>query len=249
MALEQKPEQILVALFLTNDLDDICRHALRSDNLRAQAKELGLDTSLCPDSYNPKSSKFSLSRNLSENVALYSALRVSYVNYRMGKMIDRNENSHAVIINDGMQRTIIHDLAIKRNAPFVDLKIPHIAKSYDLLKKYLKKAKHETQSRNIRFGVLLIPSKERVFYRYLKEKGYTLSNEYEQLVANDDKLRINTLSFMQEIGVSSTDVLPAMENAIRRHRNVYPPATDGHPIEVGYQIIAEAAEKLTKNKN
>ena len=168
--------------------------------------------------------------------------------YQMERMIDSNDQRDALIVNDGMQRTILHRLTIERNAPFVDLKNPHIAMAFGLLKDFLQKAKRETRARNIKLGVLLIPSKERVFYRYLKEKGYELSDEYEQLVVNDDKLRKNTMAFMKTIGVPSADVLPDMEDAIRKYRNVYPPATDGHPLEVGYRVIAETAAKLVAGR-
>jgi lysophospholipase L1-like esterase len=247
-AIERKPDAILVALYLTNDLDDVCRHVARFEYLKAQANQMGVDTSLCPDAYNPALEKFSISRILNDNVALYSILRTSYMRYRMGRMIDSNDQHDALIVNDGMQRTILHKLSLERNAPFVDLKNPHIAMGFSLLKDFLQKARRETQARNIRFGVLLIPSKERVFYGYLKEKGYKLSDEYEQLVENDDRLRKATAAFMKKIGVSSADVLPDMENAIRKYRNVYPATTDGHPLETGYQVYAEAAAKLVSGR-
>jgi hypothetical protein len=248
MTIERKPDAILVALFLTNDLDDVCRHYVRYEYLRVQASQLGVDGNLCPDAYKPAKEKFSISRILNEKVALYSAIRTNYLRYRMERMIDSNDHSNAVIINDGIQRTILHRLTLERNAPFVDLKNPHIAMAFGLLKDFLQKAKRETQTRNIRFGVLLIPSKERVFYSYLKEKGYELSDEYEQLVVNDNKLRSNTVAFMKKIGVSSVDLLPNMEDAIRNYKNIYPATTDGHPLDMGYRVFAEAAAELVTGR-
>ena len=187
-------------------------------------------------------------KTLSELATYFDVHPTNYLRYRMERMNDNNDHNNAVIINDGMQRTILHRLTLERNAPFVDQKNPHIAMGFGLLKDFLQKAKRETQARNIRFGVLLIPSKERVFYSYLKEKGYKLSDEYEQLVSNDDKLRKSTVAFMDKIGVPSTNVLPKMEEAIRKYKNVYPATTDGHPLDIGYRVFAEAAAQLVTGR-
>lgn len=164
--------------------------------------------------------------------------------FMLEKKVDKESRSDTVIVNDDMQRTIIHHVSIKRHATFMDLEKPDIAMAFGVLKDFLRKARRETQARKIRLGVVLIPSKPRVFYSYLKEKGYKLSDEYEQLVVNEDRLRRSTIAFMTKIGVPSDDALPGTEEALRKYKNMYPASVDGHPLDMGYRIIAEAAAEL-----
>jgi hypothetical protein len=112
------------------------------------------------------------------------------------------------------------------------------------LKEFMLEAKKKTESNNIHFGVLFIPSKERVFYEYLKQTGHSVPEEYEDLVENEDELKGMTSVFLENTGIPFVDVLPGMENALLKHGDIYPAWYDGHTIGIGYEVFAENAFNL-----
>ena len=127
----------------------------------------------------------------------------------------------------------------------VSFRAPQMSRpSYEVLKKFLLEAKNNTELNNMRFGVLLIPSKERVLYNYLTQMGYNVPKEYKKLVNNEDELKENISLVLENTKISFIDILPDMENAILEYGNIYPVSYDGHPIEIGYQIYADNAFKL-----
>lgn len=251
MVFEKNPETVLLGLYLENDLSDVCRSAITNKYSRAQASRMGMDLSLCPEAdarISARIRSFSVSQWLNTKIALYSILSDYYLRYAVQREIDHNDDADALIVNDVMQRTIIYHSNIMKRAAAMDLEKPHIAMAFGLLKNLLQKARIETQARKIRLGVVLLPSKSRVFYSYLKERGYKLPGEYEQLVANEDKLKQATVAFLTTIGVPSSDALADMEQAIRKYKMVYLDADDGHPLEAGYRMYAEAAAKLVARR-
>ena len=121
---------------------------------------------------------------------------------------------------------------------------PHVQMGYEVLTEFMLEVKEKTESNNIHFGVLFIPSKERVFYEYLKQRGHYVPEEYEDLVENEDELKGMVSVFLENIGISFIDVLPGMENALLKHGDIYPAWDDGHTILVGYKVFAETAFNL-----
>ena len=116
--------------------------------------------------------------------------------------------------------------------------------AYEVLKKFFLESKKKTTLNNIHFGVLFIPSEERVLYEYLRQRDYCLPEGYEDLIKNEDELKAMTSVFLKNIGIPFIDVLPDMENALLKHGNIYPAFDDGHPILIGYEVYAENAFNL-----
>jgi hypothetical protein len=126
----------------------------------------------------------------------------------------------------------------------MDMNSPHIQMGYEIMKEFFLESKKNTELNNIHFGVLFIPSKERVFYEYLKQTGHYIPEEYEELVDNEDELKGMTSVFLKNIGIPFIDVLPDMEKALLKHGDIYPAWDDGHTILVGYKVFAETAFNL-----
>jgi hypothetical protein len=133
---------------------------------------------------------------------------------------------------------------IKLDKECMDMNNPHIQMGDEVLKEFFLEAQKNTELNNIHFGVLFIPSKERVFYEYLKQTGHSVPEEYEDLVDNEDELKGMTSVFLKNIDIPFVDVLPGMENALLKQGNIYPAWDDGHTISIGYEVFAENACNL-----
>ena len=126
----------------------------------------------------------------------------------------------------------------------MDMDRPHSRDANEVLEKFLLEAKTLTELNNIRFAVCFIPSKERVFYKYLKQMDTVISKVYEDLVYNEDALKEKICLFLANEDILCVDFLPEMENGLIKYGNIYPTRDDGHPNKIGYQIYAESSFKL-----
>lgn len=263
-AIELNPEVILLGLYLPNDLNDICLLVSSNKYRASKAKEFHIDSSLCPGKNTyfvsvPKANgkqKIHIVKFLKEKSAIVSIGSKFYNLISTNKRINAREQSavnkiekggaknDALVINDGKIKTIIAFDRIKINKECMNLKNPHIQMGYEVMEKFFSEAGEKTQLKNISFGVLFIPSKERVFYNYLTENGYSLPKGYEELVDNEDKLKRMTSAFLKKAGIPFIDVLPDMEKALRKYGDLYPAWDDGHTILIGYEVFAQCAFNL-----
>lgn len=257
-AIELNPKVILLGLYLANDLNDICSMVWEPREV-----EFNFDTSVCseikPTSalavYARKESKINIRKWIREKSAILTIATKYYRRFSAHKKnsvrgqntINKTEKdgaANAVVIHDGKLNTMIALGRIKLNKECMDMNSPHIQMAYEMLKEFFVEAKKSTALNNMHFGVLFIPSKARLYYKYLKQKDYCLPEDYEDLVNNEDELKAMTSGFLENTGIPFIDVLPDMENALLKHGDLYPSWDDGHPILIGYEVYTESAYTL-----
>jgi len=262
-AIKLNPKVILLGLYLPNDLNDVCILISSNKYWESRAKELNVNSSVCselkPDSalgaHAAKQSKISIGEWLKLNSAIFAIVSKYYNRFstykrsNVGELntIDKTEKggaANALVINDGKIKTMIDHRRIKVNKECMDMNSPHIQMAYGVLKEFFLEAEKNTELNNIHFGVLFIPSKERVFYKYLKQTGFHIPEEYENLVENEDELKGMASVSLENAGIPFIDVLPGMEKALLEHGDIYPAWDDGHTILIGYEVFAENAFNL-----
>jgi lysophospholipase L1-like esterase len=99
------------------------------------------------------------------------------------------------------------------------------------------------RARGIKFSLVLIPTKERVFARFI-EHNASLKNSsvIDQVIASDRILRERVMQYCQERGIPFADPLQAMVQAAGGEP-IYHNDLNDHPSAVGYAMIAEAVNK------
>ncbi len=239
-AIELNPEVILLGLYLPNDLNDVCKLISTNQYWASRAKESGINSSLCPKTKKRQHGR-SILKLLKEKSAIISIFSEYYSHLFPRRKFDL---TNALMINDKKIKTVISHKRIRAHKRYMDINKPHIEMAYEILKNFFLEAKNNVKLNNMRFGVLFIPSKERVLYKHLIKMGYDIPIEYKELVGNEDELKENITLFLNNAGISSIDILQDMENTLLRHGNIYPASDNGHPIDMGYQIYAENAFKL-----
>ena len=90
------------------------------------------------------------------------------------------------------------------------------------------------RSRQVAFSVLLIPTKERVFATRFKDAASNPA--VAQVVASEARIQKEIVSWLQQHGVQYIDALASLSNSSRQP---YFENADGHPNEVGHEIIAD----------
>jgi hypothetical protein len=252
-SIELNPEVILLGLYLPNDLMDVCDLVSSNQYWASRAKEFYIDSNLCPEiqkerhtstEVTNKKKDVSIRKWLKEKFATISIASEYYSRFSTLKKLENGKIINGLMINDKEIKTVIGFIGIIVHRRNMNLNKPHIQMAYEFREECLTEAKKNTELNNIRFGVLFIPSKERVFYKYLMQMDYRVPKVYKELVAFEDALKENISLFLENTGISFIDVLPDMENALLEYGQIYPIKDDGHPNEIGYQIYAESAFNL-----
>lgn len=246
-AIKLKPDNIILGLYLANDLYDICTAVTEIDYWKEWSKENNFDISSCLNSHNIKRDTNHI-LSLIENTAIGSmaifaiwkpmSARVKILFNGNNKMFE-GENSD-VIISEGMNSNILNGGTIVSHERATNIKKEEINSSFELTKEIMKKAKKKCDKNNIVFSVLFVPSEENAFYNYLLEKGYGLPTAYHNLVSNERYLVDQLSSFFKKEGIKYVDALPYVTKDIYEKGYVYSCTHNGHPLKIGYTAYAKA---------
>jgi hypothetical protein len=241
-AVSLKPKVVLVALYLPNDLADVCALALSNPYWFNERVDLQIDRDVCNEYQNKKKLAHRDRANqpinwLKKNVALYSAL-----SDLLTRILPLTSDKNGLVVDHG--KTKIKYRKIRKHEENMNIELPHIKMSLNVLKLFMLRANELANLNSIDFAVLFIPSKERVYYDQLIAQNTSLPGEYRQLVQNVERLKAEISAYMDNMGVRYADVLPSMQDALNPTVSLYSSIDDSHPVELGYQIYAEKAYEL-----
>ena len=111
---------------------------------------------------------------------------------------------------------------------------PRIHAGYEISRHTVAAMRDRVAEAGARFVVLLVPTKETVFWARINDPGSHIG--LRALVEKEEELRRNLMAFLQARGIDFIDPIPALR---RSEAQPYFPDADGHPNAVGHAIIAE----------
>ena len=227
-----KPKHIILALYPANDLNDVCKLIAESDYWLRWAEERGYSVGVCYDS----------SRWLDRINRTLSGLHLYWIAASAVKRVSESVNfGDATEVRDGRNPTLIKDRTLNSHRRKMDLGRERISLGLAVTEDLLCEMKKRADSEGIEFSVLLIPSKERVFFDYLEGHGYGLSADYREMVDNEDALTGELSRFFSKTGIRYADARPYVQKELYGSGNVYSRTDDGHPLATGYRAYAQAA--------
>ncbi len=89
--------------------------------------------------------------------------------------------------------------------------------------------------KNIRFLVVLLPTKEAVFRNHWADP----STSYRSLMENEERFRTIATDFLVKNGIEYLDSLPTLQQQLTKGIRPYRVSHDGHPNEIGQRTIAK----------
>lgn len=123
----------------------------------------------------------------------------------------------------------------------IDQSDPRIMEGLQISLRALEKAHARAEAAEIRFIVLLIPTKESVFAVITRDPPEAL----RRLGEKESLARRTMTEFLDARGVEYLDALPALRTQLAAGPQPYHIDHDGHPNEHGHRVIAAAmAERL-----
>ncbi|MDB4308194.1 GDSL-type esterase/lipase family protein, partial [Gammaproteobacteria bacterium] len=236
LAKEKSPALVLLALLPSNDL-------LRSTPATEYLENIpGLDLEGVPVKAiegRLEQSSASLKEILQNNLAIASV--VSYLN---NKRTSNKENYYDV----GGQP--VQKKRITNHQGYSDLSDPVVATSFRNSLVMLSYINSNLNQSGIKFGVIILPSKELIIQEWAKARQIPLPDGY--LVTHEETLIGAYTEYFANADINFLDATPYVLEAFQadtQFATVFYPRGDGHPFASGYQSYARAAATLIRRIN
>ena len=119
---------------------------------------------------------------------------------------------------------------------------------YEILKGIVGKIGALAQSSGVKTFVTIIPTKELAFHPLLLSKQITLSPVYEELI-KAERSQIQKLkgTIDSASDVTYIDTMTPLQDAVSSSPMVYPLDPDGHPLVLGYTVIAQTVAEAIRS--
>ena len=143
---------------------------------------------------------------------------------------------------NGISTGFTPDLRLKA----LDLQDPRVSEGLLISLELFARMKAYTVEQAIHLLVLLIPTKESVYAKYL-ESDWALekSPAIQSLLENERKVAAIVRAFFEEQGIAHINLLPELQERVAGIQ-LYPGNFDGHPNQYGYRVIAENIERYLR---
>lgn len=172
--------------------------------------------------------------------AIENAVQKTFVDtpaYRY-KKVKQNNSSTLYEVFDTQNFKTLFTPAYRRIA--MNLDDARIEEGLNISLQAIKRMSEMSQSNSIHYLVLLIPTKERVFYELYPESNMKPSESMSWLIKEEEQIRSRTMSFLDENHISCIDLLPVLRNCFKSGQQPYFMDSDGHFNETGQAAVAEA---------
>lgn len=236
-----RPNLVIVSVYIGNDLMDAYNLAHSNDRwseYRRVEHTEPFESALLIRSEGVDARFLGELRNyLASHVMLYRVLTQSAVfdSFRAKETKQRQDAVWSLVV-DGQETLFFPEERLS----LVDLADPMIAAGLDITLDAMRVLSSITSEAGLAVLVVIIPTKERVYFDALSSPNQGASQRDLALVGAiaeyEDRIRERITSQLESLGLPFIDVLPAL-SAAAEHSTIYP-RTDDHPNGRGYGVIA-----------
>ena len=212
-ALQMHPQQIIIGLYLGNDIGDVAR------GIRNRHSEMEIDNSF--------------RHYIKYHTAIGSAVTQLIKRSPLGRP-PGFEVSHLV------NPTFVANDRLHFLAGDMDLSDPEIADGFRKTIVVLSAAQQKCEQQQVRLTVILIPTRESVYFNSKQNPQRSWPSEFKQLAHRESELRKQLQAALTNQHVAYVDVLPLLVTAVDSKSAVYAAHDEGHPLAEGYSVYAQA---------
>jgi len=121
----------------------------------------------------------------------------------------------------------------------VDPELPSVREGLRLTERAFVSLQSGANAQGARLLIVLIPTKERVYCRYLRQSGTQMPEVLARLCEVEERVKQELAQFLTAHTIAYVDVTPALEEQVQQHVQIYPKGEDSsHPQAAGYRVIA-----------
>ncbi len=153
------------------------------------------------------------------------------------------EESWPVTFSDGTTTVFTPSLRLQSN----DVDFAVVREGWAIMEKAGTKISELGDQYDVTLVFTIIPTKELVYEKKILAEGIEPDPLYNRLVLTE-RANIERLaeSFSRLHNVTYTDVVTPLQQAALQPVQIYPRDTNGHPIDTGYKVIAQAIAPVVK---
>lgn len=210
-ALKLKPKQIIIGLYLGNDLGDVAR-GIRQRHSQHEIENEFRHTVIC---------------KTATGCALHQIIKRSKFGRSPGFRVMHESNP-----------TFVADDRVRFLSDDMDLTAPKIATAFGKTVSVLSLAQQRCSAAGVQLLVLQIPTRESVYGHSQQVNADTFPNELKQLVQRETDLRNRLQASLQQQGIKAVDLLASLASAMDLGERVYSAHDEGHPLGGGYRVYA-----------
>ncbi|MBN1472198.1 MAG: hypothetical protein JW925_10490 [Syntrophaceae bacterium] len=130
----------------------------------------------------------------------------------------------------------------------MDIEDPRIQEGLRISLEAIGDMKQLADSQGIQFLILLLPTKEKVFYELSSQYGIEPSESMQTTVKLDDDIRNRTMAYLQQHEISYINTLPILETCFKQKQQPYFIDADGHINPIGHAMIAKAVSEYIRER-
>ncbi|MFZ5523321.1 MAG: SGNH/GDSL hydrolase family protein [Pseudomonadota bacterium] len=255
-----RPQQLLVGLYFGNDLIDAYRLA-RHSPYWSSWRERGSAESDGPEEQQtaneePKKRFADLRDWLSRHSVLYSMLRITLFSEFSSREQDliamQVTTDQRIIWVDPSGRSVRTIFTPQSRLFALDMQLPNVQEGLRITKRAFASLQKEAVARDEELLIVLIPTKERVYCHYIKDSGGLMPTTFISLCEAEERIKGDLEQFFDTNKIAYVDVTKALEEQTYKHIQIYPKDSDGHPLAIGYGVIArtvyDTVRRLQKEK-
>ena len=255
-----KGKQVIVGLYIANDFELMgspCRIDFQNDFWRHEVQELNLFTPTCEVTINIQSEGVQGLNNfvrikIIPKVALLSAIYSLIYKPLMNPNINKKNNSEKSYFYIDDQIVPISKKLVKGTHYLTSLKVTDTNKQFHNFVNMIEK--WGSIASEGQFGILIVPSREAIYYSWLNalEKQNSNSN-FSKLVSTQLDFEQKIIDICRRLGIpvesatSDTTQLLVKITSLGGVEDLYP--DNVHPDERGYAVYVKAAMRLYSTMN
>lgn len=122
-----------------------------------------------------------------------------------------------------------------------NMDVPAVRAGYGIMHEVARQMAERGLKAGVKLVITIIPTKELVYAIKVAREGIAPPAEYKQLIEAETR---NIEAFAETVkklqGATFVDVLAALQRAALSPELLYPPDANGHPVSLGYNVIAES---------
>jgi lysophospholipase L1-like esterase len=245
-ALALHPEIIIAGFYLGNDIKDSFTAVYGVERWKDMRKP-----ELVPFMENGESDdegdfSYGIGDWLAGHSVLYRLVSSSFIgdNLRQARRIKRGER---IVMLDDKENGIRTGFTPDQRLKGLDLARPDIKEGLELSLEFFNRMNELARENNIEFIVLIIPTKESVFARYIEgNKALPSSDRIDYLIENERQADSAVRKYFDEHGIRYVDAVGPLSGSAGVEQ-MYPNNFGGHENGNGYRIMAEAVKRYLDN--
>lgn len=250
-----QPRLLLVGFYFGNDLIDAYNAVRRNPHWRswreAGSADAGGTEHQRVSQTEPKKRFAGWRLWLSRNSVFYSVLRVTLLqplaSWEKDRMALQAGPDRQMIWIDPSKPSVRTIFTPQLNLSALDPQLPSVQEGFRVTTRAFASLKSIADAQGTRLLVVLIPTKERVYCRYLKDSGTRMPGTLVRLCDAEERVKEDLVQFLAARKVAYVDVTGVMEEQIQKHVQLYPSDGDSHPNAAGHGVIARAVYDVMRS--